>query len=85
MFERRLLGKPLNVGMLGCGHVGTEVARLLVANQEDLAARAGVPLTLTKIAVRDATKKRPGIPEHLFTTDLSSVVGAYAHRVDEVA
>ena len=74
VLERRLLGKPLNVGMLGCGHVGTEVARLLVANQEDLAARAGVPLTLTRIAVRDTTKVRPGIPQELFTTDLNSIV-----------
>ena len=60
--------------MLGCGHVGTEVARLLVANQEDLAARAGVPLTLTRIAVRDIAKVRPGIPQELFTTDLNSIV-----------
>ena len=60
--------------MLGCGHVGTEVARLLVANQQDLAARAGVPLTLKKIAVRDISKFRPGIPQELFTTDLASIV-----------
>ncbi len=60
--------------MLGCGHVGTEVARLLVANQQDLAARAGVPLTLKKIAVRDISKSRPGIPQELFTTDLASIV-----------
>ena len=71
---RTLVGKTLNVGMLGCGHVGTEVARLLVANATDLAARAGVPLILTKIAVRDLSIDRPGIPKELFTTDVDSIV-----------
>ena len=28
--------KLLRVGMLGCGVVGAEVARLMVANQDDL-------------------------------------------------
>jgi len=60
--------------MLGCGNVGAEVARLLVANASDLASRAGVPLILTKIAVRDLTIDRPGIPKELFTTDSESIV-----------
>ena len=67
-------GKTLRVGMLGCGIVGSEVARLLVANAEDLSARSGAKLELVKIAVRDAKKVRPGIPSDLFTTDLKSVV-----------
>ena len=71
---RTLVGKTLNVGMLGCGNVGTEVARLLVANASDLASRAGVPLVLKRIAVRDLSIDRPGIPKNLFTTDTDSVV-----------
>ncbi len=74
MAGRTLAGKTLKVGMLGCGNVGAAVARLLVANQEDLAARAGVPLVLKSIAVRDPSMKRPGIPQELFTTDINAVV-----------
>ena len=36
--------RVLRVGLLGAGTVGAEVARLMVANQTDLAARAGVGL-----------------------------------------
>jgi Homoserine dehydrogenase, NAD binding domain/Homoserine dehydrogenase len=67
-------GKTLRVGMLGCGIVGSEVARLLVANAEDLSARSGAKLELVKIAVRDTKRVRPGIPSELFTMDLKSIV-----------
>jgi len=35
--------KTLKVGMLGCGNVGSQIARLLVANKADLASRSGPP------------------------------------------
>ena len=66
--------KVLRVGMLGCGVVGSETARLLVANADDLSARSGARLELVRIAVRDTTIERPGIPAHLFTTDSRSIV-----------
>ena len=66
--------KKLRVGMLGCGVVGSEVARLLIANQEDLAARSGAGLEMVKIAVRDLSVNRPGIDPGLFTSDTESVV-----------
>jgi homoserine dehydrogenase len=44
--------KPLRVALLGCGNVGTEVARLLVEQADDLAARIGNPVELAGIAVR---------------------------------
>ena len=53
--------RVLRVGLLGAGTVGAEVARLMVANQVDLAARAGVGLIVTKISVRDLNIPRPGI------------------------
>jgi homoserine dehydrogenase len=40
------------VALLGCGVVGTEVARLLSAHSEELAQRVGAPLRLDGIAVR---------------------------------
>jgi len=64
--------KSLRVGMLGCGVVGSEIARLLVANAGDLAARSGAKLELVKVAVRDLNRKN--IAKELLTTDLASVV-----------
>lgn len=49
--------------------VGTQVARLIQAGHDDLAARIGEPIELTGVAVRDVGKDRPGIPAHLLTDD----------------
>jgi homoserine dehydrogenase len=64
--------KTLRVGMLGCGVVGGEVARLIVANQKDLTARSGAKLDLVKIGVRNLA--RPNVAKELLTTDLDSIV-----------
>ena len=66
--------KTLKVGMLGCGTVGSQVARLMVANKADLTSRAGAELELVKVAVRDTTVKREGIASNLITEDAQSVV-----------
>ena len=64
--------KTLRVGMLGCGVVGSEVARLIGANQKDLTARSGAKLDLVKIGVRSLA--RPNVAKDLLTTDLESIV-----------
>ena len=64
--------KTLRVGMLGCGVVGGEVARLIIANQKDLTARSGAHLDLVKIGVRNLA--RPNVAKDLLTTDLDSIV-----------
>ena len=64
--------KTLRVGMLGCGVVGGEVARLVIANQKDLTARSGAHLDLVKIGVRNLA--RPNVAKDLLTTDLDSIV-----------
>lgn len=64
--------KTLRVGMLGCGVVGGEVARLITANQKDLTARSGAHLDLVKIGVRNLA--RPNVSKELLTTDLESIV-----------
>ena len=66
--------KSLKVGMLGCGVVGLQIARLLISNRSDLSSRAGADLELVKIAVRDSKLKREGVPSSLFTSDSKSVV-----------
>ncbi|MFM8633019.1 MAG: homoserine dehydrogenase [Candidatus Nanopelagicus sp.] len=66
--------KTLKVGMLGCGNVGTQIARLLVANKADLASRSGAQLELVKVAVKDLKIKRDGVSNALLTDDAASIV-----------
>jgi homoserine dehydrogenase len=66
--------KTLKVGMLGCGVVGSQIARLLVENKSDLASRAGANLELVKVAVKNIKTKREGIPSNLLTDDAKSIV-----------
>jgi homoserine dehydrogenase len=68
--------RPLKVAMLGCGVVGSEVARLMTANAADLAARIGAPLEFAGIAVRRPNRQRdiPGVDPRLFTTDAEELV-----------
>jgi homoserine dehydrogenase len=65
---------PLRVALLGCGVVGSEVARLIIEQAEDLRARVGRPLELVGIAVRRYGRDRPGIDPELFTTDAEALV-----------
>jgi homoserine dehydrogenase len=68
--------EPLRVALLGCGVVGSAVARLLTQHREDLAARVGRPLDIVGIAVRRAGRDRSelGLDPALFTTDAEDVV-----------
>src|ERR1700727_2837113 len=54
-------GKVLRVALLGCGVVGTQVARLLGEQADDLAVRTGARLELAGIAVRRIAQPRPGV------------------------
>ncbi|CAA9313315.1 MAG: Homoserine dehydrogenase [uncultured Friedmanniella sp.] len=65
---------PLRVALLGCGVVGSEVARLLTEQAVDLQARVGRSLELVGIAVRRLNRARPGIDPALFTTDAEALV-----------
>src|ERR1700744_2581532 len=62
-------GKVLRVALLGCGNVGTQVARLLAEQADDLAVRTGARLELAGIAVRRMAHSRPGVDPALLTTD----------------
>ena len=66
--------KTLKVGMLGCGVVGSQIARLLVENKSDLTSRAGANLELVKVAVKNIKTKREGIPSNFLTDDAKSIV-----------
>src|ERR1700722_11893886 len=62
-------GKVLRVALLGCGVVGTQVARLLAEQADDLAVRTGARLEVAGIAVRRLSHSRPGVDPALLTTD----------------
>jgi homoserine dehydrogenase len=66
--------RELGIGMLGCGVVGSQVARLLTEDSGDFTARSGAKLNLKKIAVRDVAAKREHVKRDLLTKDSDSVV-----------
>ena len=67
--------RPIRIGLLGAGSVGSQVARLLIENKAELAKRVGAELSLTGIAVRNLNSKRDAdLPSELFTTDAESVI-----------
>jgi homoserine dehydrogenase len=68
--------EPLKIAMLGCGVVGSEVARLLTEHSADLSARVGRPLELAGIAVRRPGRDRRHLPVDpgLFTSDAHALV-----------
>ena len=61
--------RTLKIALLGCGNVGSQVARLLREEADELAVRTGARLELGGIAVRRLSHPRPGIDPALLTTD----------------
>jgi homoserine dehydrogenase len=69
------LSEPCTIALVGCGTVGSGVARLLLGEPERLAARAGRPLELRRVVVRNPDKPRPVVLQRsLLTTDLRDVL-----------
>jgi homoserine dehydrogenase len=67
----------VRVGVLGCGNVGAPLIALLQRRVGDIAARTGLHLEVTKVAVRSASRERDvDLPAGALTTDASEVVGA---------
>ncbi|MDR1214115.1 MAG: homoserine dehydrogenase [Propionibacteriaceae bacterium] len=66
--------EPLRVALLGCGVVGSQVARLLLESPQDLQARIGRPVALVGIGVRHPNAERPGIDPALLTGDTAWLV-----------
>jgi homoserine dehydrogenase len=69
------VSEPLGIALIGCGTVGSGVVRLLREQSERLAVRAGRPLVLRRVVVRNPAKARPvELPRELVTTDLQTVL-----------
>ncbi|CAB4831925.1 unannotated protein [freshwater metagenome] len=65
--------KTISIGMLGAGVVGSQVARLLQSDEQELSERSGALLVLKKVGVR-SNAPREGIDASMITTDLHSIV-----------
>ncbi|MDI3280956.1 MAG: homoserine dehydrogenase [Bacillota bacterium] len=63
------MAKPVHIGLLGLGTVGSGVVRILQENRASILERAGRPLELRRILVRDLHKKRAvSVSPDLLTT-----------------
>jgi homoserine dehydrogenase len=65
----------LNIGLLGCGTVGSGVVKLLQKNTETIAKRAGTEIAIKKVLERDVAKCiEAGVPEDLIASDYEEIL-----------
>ena len=65
----------MNIGVLGCGNVGAALVQLVAERADDIEARTGIHLEVTRVAVRSLSKERDvELPAKVFTTDATEVV-----------
>ena len=70
-----MTARPLNVGLIGLGTVGSQVADRMLSWGPQLSRRAGVELCLRRVLVRDVTKRRAiAVPLELLTADAAQVL-----------
>ena len=67
--------KKIDIGLIGCGTVGSGVVKMLVENADIISSRVGVPLNLKYVADTDKKKEDDNLlPKGVFTTDAMKVV-----------
>src|SRR2546421_12759781 len=67
--------RPLNVGLIGLGTVGSQIAARMLTWGPQLSRRAGVWLCLQKDLVRDVTQRRTiDISPDLLTPDADEIL-----------
>jgi homoserine dehydrogenase len=67
--------REINIGLLGCGTVGTGVAKLLLNQRELIASRVGAVLNLKRVADLDLARDRGlRFPEGVLVADARRVV-----------
>ncbi len=68
-------GDTINIALVGCGTVGGGVAHVLLAHADRVTQRAGRPLALRRVVVRDHAKLRdPIIPRDIISTDIADAI-----------
>ena len=66
--------KRVRLGLLGCGNVGAALVGLIERDHDEIAARTGISLEVTRVAVRSMSKERGlSLPDGVLTTDGASV------------
>ncbi|MFW5433632.1 homoserine dehydrogenase [Paenibacillus apiarius] len=67
--------KPIKVGLLGLGTVGTGVVRIVEGHQDDLSSQVGSPIRIEKVLVKDLQKARNvPIPEEMLTEEAGDII-----------
>jgi homoserine dehydrogenase len=65
----------VRIGLLGCGNVGAPLVGLVRERGSVIAARTGLQLEVTRVAVRSLAKERPvTLPEGVLTLDAAGLV-----------
>jgi homoserine dehydrogenase len=69
------MSDTLGIALIGCGTVGGGVVHVLLEHAARVAARAGRPLALRRVVVRDTAKPRhPLIPPGVISTDIAAAI-----------
>lgn len=69
------MADSISIGMLGCGIVGSAVARILDAHSDEISERVGARLEIRRVAVRNLGKQRDvPLPKEVFTSEAAEVV-----------
>ena len=67
--------RKVNIGLVGCGTVGSGVVKALARNGSLMGSRLGVKFSLSKVAVRNPRKARAArLAKRLVTDDWESLV-----------
>ncbi|MGZ4713954.1 MAG: homoserine dehydrogenase [Acidimicrobiia bacterium] len=72
-----MTSRTVRVGLLGCGHVGSALVRLITEHRDEIETRTGIRLEVTRVAVRNLARERDvDLAPSVFTHDGAGVVTA---------
>lgn len=66
--------KPIKIGLLGAGTVGSGVLQVLRENAKEISLKAGAPVEIKSVLVRDAKKARPYMGGLIVTDKIEDIL-----------
>lgn len=66
--------KPIKIGLLGAGTVGSGVLQVLRENAKEVALKAGTPVEIKSVLVRDTKKARPYMDGLIVTDKIEDIL-----------
>ena len=66
--------KPIKIGLLGAGTVGSGVLQVLRENAKEIYLKAGAPVEIKSVLVRDAKKARPYMDGLIVTDKIEDIL-----------